>query len=65
MNPNELGFSATYLQTKFSEEEWKLFDKWMYGQTTAFINGKVFYYFFDVQNFCTQYNIKYPIDKNL
>ena len=40
----------------------EIFQKFMIGQTVSVIEGNVFYYQYDVQNFCSQYGAIYPKD---
>jgi len=57
---NQLGFTENDLRNKFTYNQFREFDKFMYGQTVATIEGETTYYFSDVQNFCNQYNVEYP-----
>jgi len=60
---NELGFTETWLLNHFTPREYFDFMQFMRGQTIAQVNNQNTYYYYDVQNYCSQYGVRYPIDK--
>ena len=57
---NELGFTEEYLRTIWAKGVMNLLAEFLIGQTLGIVDGKVTIYFFDIQNFCSQYGIKFP-----
>ena len=58
---NHLGFTESHLKKMWTSNEYELFIKFMYGQTFCQVGGENTFYYEDVQNFCAQYHIQYPV----
>lgn len=62
---NELGFTEKFLKWHMGDFAWKLFQKWMRGQTISQVNGDDTYYFCDVRRFCEQEIGRYPNENDI
>ena len=57
---NELGFTLSELNLVWPDYTMRSLNEWLYGQTTAQVNGEETVLFCDVKNFCSLYALEYP-----